>query len=320
MKKNVNFLIRMAVTALVFIVVLSLYFYVIKPKYLYGDGFPTTATFKGFYEQKKDSIDLIFLGSSHGACAFDPEVMDEYGINSYNLSCEQQNLFTTYYWLKEALKTQKPQTVVIDIYMLYLFDDEVMQATNANKTHKAFDFMRMSPNKLSACFNAKKVDDELTFASMLLPNTLYHTRWKEISQKDFTLSFAEGSDFLRGYYPMYNQGVEGYEPMDIDYEGELCEPNPVMLEYLFKIMKLCEDKGIKLVLVSTPTSLETNGQHLMMWSLASFFGTNVDFYDFNTKEVYRDCGYDFVVDNNDDDHANVNGAKKITAYLAEKIQ
>lgn len=321
MKKNVNFLIRMAVTLLVFIIVLAAYFYLIKPKYIYGDGFPTTSTFKGFYETEKDSLDLIFLGSSHGVCAFDPEVMDQYGINSYNLSCEQQNLFTSYYWLKEALKYQKPKTVVLDIYMLYLFDDEAMVKTTANCTRKAFDFMRLSPNKISACVNAVKVDEELTFSSMMLPNIMYHSRWKELSEKDFKSKFSNDQGFLRGFYPMYGDGVEGFEPMDVDYDGEIENPNPVMFEYLLKIMKLCGDEGIDLVLVSTPTSFETNAQHLFMWSVSALLSknVNVEFYDFNALDVYKGADYDFSKDNNDDDHANALGAAKITSYIAKRI-
>lgn len=320
MKKKNFFLIRMAVTIIVLLAVLSAYFYVIKPKYVYGDGFPTTSTFKGFYESKRNSYDLLFLGSSHGVCAFNPKVMDEYDISSYNLSCEQQNLFTSYYWLKEALKYQKPQTVVLDVYMLYLFDADSMKPTTANCTRKGFDFMRLSPNKISACINAKKVDKELSLTSMLFPNVMYHTRWKELSSKDFRINFSDDPNFLRGFYPLEGQGVEGFVPIDVDYEDETVNPNPLMLEYLFKIMKLCDEKGIKLVLVSTPTGFETNSQHLTMWSLASFFGNDVDFIDFNTKQVYEECGYDFSKDNNDDDHANKYGARKITEYIAKELK
>lgn len=321
MKKNAKFLIRLAMTILAFLFILTAYFYIIKPKYIYGEGFPTTSTYKGFYEIKKDSLDVIFLGSSHGVCAFDPEVMDQHCIRSYNLSCEQQNLFTSYYWLKEALKYQKPKTVVLDLYMLYLYDDDFMVASSANCTRKAFDFMRLSPNKISACMNASKVDEELTFSSMMLPNIMYHTRWKEIGSKDFKSKFSDDTGFLRGFYPMYGDGVEGFEPIDVDYDGEIEDPNPLMLEYLLRIMKLCGDKGINLILVSTPTSFETNGQHLFMWSISAFLSKNIniDFYDFNTKEVYEGCKYDFFEDNNDDDHANFKGAKKITNYLAERI-
>ena len=319
MKKKVNFLIRMAITIIVLLLVISVYFYVIKPKYIYGDGFPTTSTFKGFYETENNSLDLIFLGSSHGACAFDPEVMDEYDINSYNLSCEQQSLFTSYYWLKEALKTQKPKTVVLEVYMLYLFDDPIMKPTTANCTHKAFDFMNISVNKLRACVDARRLDPELTISSMLFPNVLYHTRWKELTAKDFKTSFSEDEGFLRGFYPMYGEGVEGYSPIEVNYDEDIETPNSVMLEYLVKILDLCQKNNIRLILVSTPTTFETNSQHLLMWSLASFVAGDIEFYDFNTKEVYEACGYDFSKDNNDDDHANAKGAQKITSYLARKI-
>lgn len=319
MKNNLSFITRIAVTAITVSLMLSGYFYVIKPKSISGDGFPTTATYKGFYEMEKNSLDVIFLGSSHGACAFNPKVMDEKGISSYNLSCEQQNLYTSYYWLKEMLKYQQPKAIVIDIYMLYLFDSEELKSYTANGTRKAFDFMKMSPNKIEACFHGTEIDPELTPVSMFFPNVMYHTRWKELSKKDFKLTFSTDEAFSRGFYDLHGSGVEGYTPFDEPDNTKAVMPNKVMLKYLEKILDICEKESIPLILVLTPTSLESEEEYSFISNIPNTLGHNVTILDFNSKEIYSKCNYNFSTDNNDDDHANIYGAEKITNYLADYI-
>lgn len=64
---------------------------------------------------QKDTVDVLFLGSSHGVTSFLPqELYNQYGITGYNLGCEQQGMVTSYYWLKEALRYQSPKAVVLD--------------------------------------------------------------------------------------------------------------------------------------------------------------------------------------------------------------
>lgn len=319
MKKNARFFIRVTIVLLLAVILVSLYWYAIKPKYLYGDGFPTTATYRGFYDEKRNSIDVLFLGSSHGVCAFDPEVFDgATGLRSYNLSCEQQNLFTSYYWLKEALKYQKPGAVVLDCFMLYHFENEALAPTIGNCTRKAFDFMRPSFNKLSAYCKANEISEELTFTSLAFPNVMYHDRWKELSSRDVSFNYLTDADFLRGYYRLEDAAGLEYSPIEsLNAEFEI--PNEIMYNYLQKIVDLCRKEGIRLILVSTPTTFENEG--MLSWMLNESECTfSVEMIDFNKASIYEECGYDFSKDNYDDDHANVYGAEKITNYLGQILK
>ncbi len=73
--------------------------------------------FHDFYAMKKDSLDLLFIGSSHSYCTFDPEIIDqELNINSYQLGMPSQLPDASYYTLREALRSQSPKTVVMEVY------------------------------------------------------------------------------------------------------------------------------------------------------------------------------------------------------------
>ena len=70
-------------------------------KMKYGDGIYSLTK---FYEQKKDSVDVLVLGSSHAFENINTGTLwDEYGMASYVLGGSRQPSWNTYYYLKEAL-------------------------------------------------------------------------------------------------------------------------------------------------------------------------------------------------------------------------
>ena len=91
MRKKLEFAVRLVC----FFILLGSCYYAycrwITPKFFTDTDWPTTTTFAGFYDLDKDSVDVLFLGSSHGVTSFCPqEVYNQYGITSYNLSSDQQ--------------------------------------------------------------------------------------------------------------------------------------------------------------------------------------------------------------------------------------
>ena len=116
MRTHLGNIIRSAV--FLFLLVISLYYIneMLLPKYtLKNNLWPMTSSYNQFYQMEEDSVDVLFLGSSVVVNAFSPqEIYDTYGIRSYNLASEEQSIFLSYYWLKEALRYQNPQVVVLD--------------------------------------------------------------------------------------------------------------------------------------------------------------------------------------------------------------
>lgn len=178
---KVNNHIRFAVKSILFLILLlvciSYVDMLLIPKYFYPSDWPTTSTYSGFYQMEEETIDVLFLGSSHAVSAFSPQQLyNEYGITSYNLGCEQQNMLTSYYWLKEALHFQKPKAVILDTYLL--FPQENVGPLNSIEgcTRKAFDFMRWSFDKVEAVDQICQIDESQDRVSYYLPNIRYHTR------------------------------------------------------------------------------------------------------------------------------------------------
>ena len=100
----------------------------------------------GFYALDDNTLDVVFIGSSNIHCNINPNIIwHNYGITSYNYSCDQQELGTTVYYLKQVFETQSPKVVVIDV--MGNGDTEEIETLRA---HFAFDFMKNDTYKIQA--------------------------------------------------------------------------------------------------------------------------------------------------------------------------
>ena len=80
----------------------------------------TTTKISGFYNEEQNQFEVMFFGSSHAYAAFSPlELWEETGVKSYVFATQQQPLWATYTYIKEALKTQSPSLVVVECRMAF---------------------------------------------------------------------------------------------------------------------------------------------------------------------------------------------------------
>ena len=57
---------------------------------------------RALYDQPKDTIDVVMLGSSHVHCGINTaKLFSDYGIAGYDLSSAEQSLWVSYHYLKE---------------------------------------------------------------------------------------------------------------------------------------------------------------------------------------------------------------------------
>lgn len=310
--------------ALIFFVTLIAILYninkILMPKYLLEDIWPTTATYKEFYALEDNSVDVFFLGSSNAAAGFIPqELYNNYGITSYNLGCEQQSMLVSYYWLKEALKSQSPQVVILDCLMFFPFGDTGTLNASEECMRKALDYMKFGETKKEAIDAICKLDEGLSKESFYLTNIRYHTRWKELDIKDFSVKKIRESGKLKGYAPLFGEGKnEDWQPFEDCGVVEGChEMNPTMREYFYKMVELCRQNGITLIMVKTPTTDEYIGKYNGLKLIAQEQG--LTFFDFNEKSIYEQSGFDYTLDMNDDAHCNIMGASKLTNFMGKYL-
>ena len=199
-----------------------------------------------FYKLEKNSIDILFLGSSHTYTAFNPYLIEEKtGLNGYILATQQQPIWITYYYYKEALKYQKPKYVVIDVHMLISSDSEYAQE---QVNRDAIDKMKWSRNKFDVINLSVKKEDRNSYYFNIIK---YHSRYKELNPIDWKTVFNGYTIDNKGYKRLNFQGNQ-YDKNSIGINSEVSSIFYKNTEYMEKIIKLSNENNINLLLVKTP--------------------------------------------------------------------
>jgi hypothetical protein len=158
---------------LIFLTIFVMVFYVVDTtlKFKYADGI---LTIEDFYHYPDNSIDVLLLGSSHVGVNIDTiQLNEEFGIASYNLWGSVQPTWNSYYYLKEALKTQKPKVVVLEGFLTSQ-DYEYMDYSRIIKNTLG---MKWSLNKLKAIDVSATPDVKIFFLASV-PITADTMNWK----------------------------------------------------------------------------------------------------------------------------------------------
>ena len=278
--------------------------------------YSSPAQANSFYGLRKNSTDALIIGSSHAFYNLCPqELYDRYNIRSFNLGTPGQNVVCSYYWLKEALKYQHPQIVVLETF--YFFNDTA-DIWNEGAHRKAVNYMRWSPIKLQAIYDICKVTPELSIASFLLPGARFHDRWKELSMEDFSTQYYRRHTEMKGYLPVFLTAEgEGYQPFREDHSVQRAEMNDVEIDYVKRIVDLCNNEGIQVLFLTTPTQDWNVQRHETVLDYSNEL--NVPYYDMNLQDQFDQLyGFDYYADGIDaSGHANIVGGQKLTDYLGD---
>lgn len=259
-----------------------------------------------FYAEPRDSLDVLILGSSHmhnGVSAV--QLGEDYGLRANNFAQNGQVLTQTWYALQEALQYQAPQVVVLDVY-------KVVQDTLINSSvamHYTADFMRLGVPKLRMIYELLPRGER---AEYLFDVIAYHTRWKELTDADYAPPDVseKGTETLTGHYVPY----DGFSVLPEDVKAPAAE---IELEYLDKIVTLCKQENIELLLVSVPFTTPENDdldRQAVLNGMADYAAEHGLPY-LNMMHHIDEIGLDFETDMADVYHVNAAGMAKVTRYL-----
>ncbi len=255
----------------------------------------------GMYEQEqKDSIDVLFFGSSITYCDVVPAVYwKNSGLTAFVQAGPEQPLPLTLDYLKESLRTQSPKAVFVECTGVAF--RKYMGFTKTNIGQMPWGINRLHATFVNAEPEVRK--------GLLFPLYFYHDRWTTLEDKDvqpYTEDMLAGYTFLSGGT---DKGPDDCETVDIDPED--WERN---LNALEDIYALCRKNDIQLVLYRAPTKRLHNAD----WDklTAQFDGregvSTLNCNDY-TAQINADPENDFY----DSLHYNCVGAEKFSAFLAD---
>lgn len=279
--------------------------YIMMPEWVNAGD--VTLTMRGFYNEPKNSMEVVFIGDSNVYRGVSPMVLwERSGITSYTYSTPEQGLNVSYYLLKEYFKYQNPKIVMLDTNEA--FNNSHMQESNVRK---AFDNMKLSKNKLDAINDPNFNMSNFEKLSYIFPILRYHTRWNNLNANDFKRITLQYDSVYKGYQP--SKSVKAYS-QEVDYMEELdnVKMSDWQVAYLEKIIELCKTHNSELVLMKVPCidtwSLDRNQE---MQKFANEH--NLKFLDMNVENTV-----DINWKNDSEDggnHLNIYGAEKVSEYL-----
>lgn len=307
MTANKKFLLSVLLFALIFLLTVGPITWLFARKSLEGP-WDMTRKISGFYNEPEGEFSVMFFGSSHVYASVSPlQLWANTGVKSYVFATQLQPMWATYAYIKEALKTQDLQLIVVECNMMggdqEYYDDGV--------NFSFMDDIPLSLNKIQLAFASAPEGER---APLLWNFMKYHGRWSELEDQDYYTKRSDLRDPYKGHVLLPDKQVVTPEviPMAEGESGELLDKN---VEYLAKIVALCEARDIDLWLIKSPsnTALEET-QALRMeqvGALAAAYG--VPFDDFNA--CYEEIGLT-TADFYDQRHLTGSGAVKFTNYLS----
>ncbi|MDR3238591.1 MAG: hypothetical protein LBT44_00655 [Clostridiales bacterium] len=277
-------------------------------------------------------LDMVFIGSSHSYCSFDPEQIGALlGVESFQMGMPLQHPDSSYFTLLEVLKTQTPSIVIMELYWDMLDDD--FDLKQADTLFQALDGGALKGDYIREVF---PWNEKIKYAVPLI-------RY----QQDFwTYQNKVLTDWLEKTLGVYkpDEGREGEERYGYrgfiycDYlipeskygaanqfqrfDGKKWAFSAVQKEYLIKMISLCAENGARLLFVTAPVPpvsmeiIQNYGE--VHQAVASFaVARQIPYLDFNlvnqeeqilTNDHFRD-----------DAHLNYSGAVIVDRYLARWI-
>lgn len=313
-KLNKKIIIKIICFLLIGALLLSVITKIFVPKWIKPKDNRMSYIIKGFYKEPKNSLDVVFMGNSDVYRGISPITLwDEYGIASYNFVSSGQRMWTAYYLMEECLKYQKPELIVLN--MDSAFNESQSSESNYRKV---FDNLKFGKSKIEAVtdktFKFKK-KDILTY---FLPILRFHSRWSELSDEDFRNAFKEEKYDLKGMD--LNTDIKPFndEKNYMNKNHSEDKIGPKCSKYLEKMVKLCKDNNIELLLIEIP-SAESWSYDLSNKTQKFADEHGLEFIDMNLN--YKEFGFDWKTDTADKgDHLNVYGAEKVSKYLGKIIQ
>lgn len=275
----------------------------LTPKYT--DGIIEGALIAEYYEEEKDH-DVIFIGDCEVYENFSPAVLwEEYGINSYIRGSAQQLIWQSYYLLEDTLRYETPRVVVFNVLSMQ-YDKPQKEAYN----RMTLEGMGWSASKVKSIYAS--MTSKENFEEYLFPILRYHSRWSDLKTSDLENLFRVPKVSHNGYYMRVDVKAAGSIPDPVPLAEYQFGSNAYL--YLDKITRLCQEKGIQLILIKAP-SLYPHWYDQWEVQMEDYAKEHGLLY-LNFLECVEEAGLDFQTDTYDGGlHLNLSGAEKLSIYF-----
>lgn len=209
-------------------------------------------TMEEIYET--NNIDVLLLGSSHTDVSFDEKVLSGmFNKNVFNAGTPVQKPDVSYYILKEALKNNQIEKVYLDMYY-YMYRENAKDRKNAQLefVYIVSDEMKWSLDKVKFLLDACPTESLINgfvkgsrYATNIMDLKKFESIIKSADHQNIQEEDGTSDTLSKNEYSICVSTAEDYQLK----EDNISEYS---YKYLEKMVELCKEENIELVLVVTP--------------------------------------------------------------------
>lgn len=289
-----------------------------------GNGEPSSndyKTVKSFYDEKNDSLDGVFIGSSAVHRFWNaPMAYEDYGMCVFGLGTGLQPIPMVKSLLMEAAERQESlKFAVIEIRNISKYSGN-FDETNAKSVSDAMPLL--SANRIEAINSyidyceALDAPVDKTPADYYIPMFRNRGNWlKDFSIDRIRQSYNYDNGVFKGYRPRFD--VEAQEDAQNDlHEEELLECKQELLDGLLEVANECE---FDVIFVAAPMMSPSFRVGIVNSACKYLQNRSATVLNFNDKELRDELELDFDTDFYDARHVNVGGAEQYTKYMSKYL-
>ena len=322
-----NNTVRLVLITLVFLLCAGGVFIYLNKVFTMGHSDPNRMLMKGFYAQKEDSLDVIYLGTSAtNRYCNTPMMFHDEGIAGYNVATMGMPMFFIPILVDEIQKTHDPDLYIIELRWVDSCREEVTDA----HIRRITDNLKYSQNRVDAIEKAWEFMDgetglygDITYDKLdyMLPIVKYHSR---LAQGDLKLGDIKPwikRNKTKGYVMTYSTTlqVNQFKPKLTDKRAEL---EPEIADTLDEVLDCCDElskQDKEILFVLAPYSVKTSSMAKFNTAIDTVEARGYDVLNFNTYEMYEELDLDWDHDFYNSMHVNYLGAEKYTGYLEKYL-
>ena len=304
-KKNIF---KNLLKVVVFVLIFAILYTTAIPVLSSGSDRMSYNSVKGFYEEQKESLDAVYIGSSNVLAFWNPLfAWKEYGLAISSFATNSQPLAGAEYLIKEARKTQPDALMVVNINTLG-------EDTTIPRLHKVFSFAPFSINKFES---VNRICDWYGFDNeakqeFYFPIIRFHSRWNSLVPEDFAIK-SNGFKGTLVYGKYFRDSVDVSKKYKIS--DELTPLPDLHKNSITSLLDYCDAENVEILFVTVPQAKDVNtiGKYNAINKMIEDRGYPV----LNLMEKTDEIGISIEKDYYNEDHINIHGSLKYTYYMSE---
>ena len=281
---------------------------------------------KGFYEEDKNSLDIVYLGASEVYSDIAPgHAYEKNGVTSYLFATQANSILNYKSQLKNILSRQNPDLIVIELNgAVYGDEEEVTKEPNLR------NYADNVPLDLTKAEWIMENGGENT-AEYLFPFIKYHGVWNDTKNKRETLykktiiqDQQRGYTYLKGVLNETNIFRNTQRSMNdsLPKSAGVTEPLTEIEEKgLRELLQFCKDEKLDNVVFARFPHIVVR-RTFSRFARSNTVGEIVREYGFDYLNFERDIAVTKLDENRDFynlDHLNVYGQQKFTDFLTDYL-